>query len=248
MHILAAMNAAAQLSSHSLIIHPTVLHGSLAVALVLGACGGDSDNNPDAAPPDAAPEMTVADARALPSDSTVTIEGYVTVEPGTFASATSEQGFALQDETAGIYVTMSERAELTLSARVRVTGTLAQMNQQTVIMADLASVTALAGTQVVAPRPVTTAEVGEAVEGLLVTVSGPVTQAVQDDAPYGQKAFLDDGSGETQVFVHFVDGVPVIDTGALAEGTMIEVTGLGAQYEATYEVNPRKADDLIIVQ
>lgn len=78
----------------------------------------------------------------------------------------------------------------------------------------------------------------------VLRVTGKLTQVVQDDAPYGVKVFIDDGSGETQVFVHLVAGKPVIDTTALAVGQSITVVGLGAQYEATYEVCPRKAADL----
>ncbi len=96
-----------------------------------------------------------------------------------------------------------------------------------------------------ARRDVTTGGVGEPVEGLLVRVGGRVTKAVEDDQPYGFKVYIDDGSGEIQVFVHIVDGQPVIDTASLAVDQDITVTGLAAQYEATYEVAPRSAGDLV---
>jgi hypothetical protein len=86
--------------------------------------------------------------------------------------------------------------------------------------------------------------VGEAVEGQLVHVSGAVTRAVEDDQPYGFKVYIDDGSGEVQVFVHIVGAEPVVDVASLLVDQPIEVTGLAAQYEDTYEIAPREAADL----
>ncbi|WP_433936603.1 DNA-binding protein [Sorangium cellulosum] len=190
--------------------------------------------------------LTVAEARALAEGSTATVEGFVTVAPGTFNSATEDQGFALQDATSGIYVSLPDAPDLELDVRVRVTGKLGQVAQQTVLQADADSVTVLGGVGPIEPTDVTTADVGEQVEGLLVRVSGSVTRAVEDDQPYGFKVYIDDGSGETQVFVHIVDGQPVIDTASLAVDQAISVTGLAAQYEATYEVAPRRAGDLVL--
>ncbi|WP_438029998.1 DNA-binding protein [Sorangium sp. So ce233] len=190
--------------------------------------------------------LTVAEARALAEGSTVTVEGFVTVAPGTFNSATEEQGFAVQDATGGIYVSLPDALDLDLDVRVRVTGKLGQTAQQTVLNADAAAVTVLGGIGPVEPTFVTTASVGEQVEGLLVLVKGTVTRAVEDDQPYGFKVYIDDSSGETQVFVHIVDGQPVIDVASLAVDQAISVTGLAAQYEATYEVAPRHAGDLVL--
>jgi uncharacterized protein YdeI (BOF family) len=195
--------------------------------------------------PDEEVVVAISEARGLAEGSTATVDGVVTVAPGTFNSATGEQGFALQDDTGGIYVSLPDALDLDLDTRVRVTGTLAQAAQQTVLNAKAASVTALGEAGAVGPRDVTTGEVGEPVEGLLVRVGGRVTKAVEDDQPYGFKVYIDDGSGEIQVFVHIVDGQPVIDTASLAVDQDITVTGLAAQYETTYEVAPRSTGDLV---
>ncbi|WP_437590424.1 DNA-binding protein [Sorangium sp. So ce1000] len=189
--------------------------------------------------------VAISEARGLAEGSTATIDGVVTVAPGTFNSATDEQGFALQDDTGGIYVSLPDALDLGLNTRVRVTGTLGQAAQQTVLNAKAASVTALGEAGAVEPKDVTTGEVGEPVEGQLVRVGGRVTKAVEDDQPYGFKVYIDDGSGEIQVFVHIVDGQPVIDTASLAVDQDITVTGLAAQYETTYEVAPRSTGDLV---
>ncbi len=45
-----------------------------------------------------------------------------------------------------------------------------------------------------------------------------------------------------------MDGAPIIDLAGLDTGVSIEVTGLSAQYETTYEVAPRLAEDLVVAQ
>ncbi|MEM9493091.1 MAG: DNA-binding protein, partial [Myxococcota bacterium] len=95
------------------------------------------------------------------------------------------------------------------------------------------------------PQTITTGEVDEDVEGRLVKVSGTVTRMVEDDRPYGIKVYVDDGSGETQIFVHLIDDAPIAPTDGLVMGDLVEAVGLGAQFEETYEVNPRGEADLI---
>ena len=240
-----------------------------ALALAAGACGDDSSTpadagwvqddaprpddaaTPDASAPDAiadaAPVSLIGEARALADGTRVTVAGYVTVAPGTFNSSTGERGFAIQDESAGIYVKMTEEIELALDTRVLVTGTLDELAQLRVIEAATTGVTTLSGTQATTPAVVPTGDVDEDTEGRLIKVAGSLTRAVEEDPPYGLKVYIDDGSGEVQVFVHLVNGVGVIETRDLETGDAIEVVGLASQYEATYEVAPRQASDLIVV-
>jgi hypothetical protein len=187
---------------------------------------------------------TIAEARAFAEGKTATVEGFVTVVPGTFNSATGEQGFAIQDDSAGVYVSLTDLIDLPLDQHVRVTGKLAQVAQQTVLMIAKEGVTKLDGPKAIVPVEVKTGDVKEAVEGKLIQVTGKLTKVVQDDAPYGAKVFIDDGSGETQVFVHIVAGKQVIDTASFVVDQTITVVGLGAQYEAAYEACPRMASDL----
>lgn len=215
----------------------------IAVSWLTG-CGSDDDTTTSSGGND--PKVvSIASARSQAEGSVALVEGFVTVAPGTFNSATGEMGFAIQDDTGGIYVSMTEGITANLGVKVRAQGKLMQSAQQTVLMAERDAVTVDTATKDIAAKNVTTGEVNEAAEGLLVRVAGKVTKPVVDDAPYGLKVFVDDGSGETQVFVHIVSGSPVIETSSLMVDQMIEVTGLGAQYETTYEVAPRKADDLV---
>lgn len=215
-------------------------------AAALAGCGPeDSGVHPEPQDPQA---VTIAEARAQAADSEATVEGHVTVAPGAFNSAMGDQGFAIQDDTGGIYVSLPDRLDAALGDRVRITGRLAEVAQFTTLLGDPATAEVSAGTGAITPREVTTGEVGEGTEGALIHVAGAITKPVEDDAPYGHKVYIDDGSGEVQVFVHIIEGAPIIDLTGLDTGVSIEVTGLSAQYEATYEVTPRLAEDLTVVE
>jgi len=211
-------------------------------ALSMTACNASEELSP--LPQDKV--VTVAEARALSPGSSATVEGFVTVAPGTFNSANSDQGFAVEDETGGIYVSLPDALPFGLDAKVHVTGKLGQTAQQTMLMTAAASVKVVDGKNAVKAKDLTTGGVAEPVEGQLVHVSGTVTKALEEDPPYGVKAYINDGSGELQIFIHLVGGKPVIETASLVVGKAIQVTGLAAQYETTYEVAPRKAEDLVI--
>jgi DNA/RNA endonuclease YhcR with UshA esterase domain len=214
---------------------------ALALSAIAAGCSEPEDNLPEDLNP-----SPIAQARALPAGATARVEGFVTVVPGTFNSTTGEMGFAIQDDTGGIYVSMPEGVTAGFGAQVSVTGELGQMKQKTVLMAAPDAVTVGVEIKNPAPKDVQTGSVNESTEGLLVRVAGQVTQAVVDDLPHGYKVFVDDGSGEVQVFVHVVANMPIIDTTSITMGSMIEVTGLSGQYEATYEVMPRRVEDLVV--
>ena len=206
----------------------------IAALALLAACGDDP----------AVP--SVAQARAQGNGTTATVDGYVTVAPGAFESAMGDPGFALQDDSGGIYVKITSRLTFPLGSRVRVTRTLAEQAKFRILSAEQASVQQLSGSRTVIPENVTTGGVGEATEGKLVRVTGRVTKTFFDDSPYGYKLYVNDGSGEVQIFVHLFPGVPTSTLRALTTAQTIQVTGLSAQYESTYEVAPRQAADIVV--
>lgn len=191
-------------------------------------------------------DLSIAEARAKDDGTEVTVRGYVSVAPDTFESATFEHGFAIADGSAGIYVTMDEAQSLALGEQVEVTGVLGQMAKMRVVTAAPADVTPLAGSMAVAASPVATGDIDEDVEGRLVKVTGSVTETFVDDAPYGYKLWIDDGSGEIQIFAHISAGFDAASLMAISAGQTLTVTGLAFQYEDTYEVAPRSPDDLVI--
>ncbi|KFE70081.1 DNA-binding protein [Hyalangium minutum] len=223
------------------------LRSTLAAALLAVVPAYADNPTPAAAPPAQAPakKLNISKARAEATGATVTIEGTVTVAPGAFTSALEDQGFAVQDGTAGVYVKMAEKQSFGVGTQVRVTGVLDEQNKLRTLKAEPSGVTVLKGTKKLSPTKVGTGAVNESVEGQLIQVKGKITKTFQDDSPYGYKLYIDDGSGEIQIFVHVSAGFDKAALQALAAGKEIQVVGFGAQYETTYEVAPRSPADLI---
>ena len=194
------------------------------------------------AAPSAAPPISIAAARALPLGSTVTVQGGVTVPAGAFSSGTFDQGFAIQDETGGIYVSIQTNLGLAPRRLARVTGQLFDsFGLLTLVPAGPSDVRALGAGPTIAPQLLATGAIGEASEGRLVAVVGTITQPVASDLPYGYRLFVDDGSGVVQVFVYASTG---IDLSGLAVGKRVRVIGFSSQFDTHYEINPRIPGDI----
>ena len=188
--------------------------------------------------------ISVKDARTLPLGTVVTVEGAVTTPPGAFKSSTEDEGFAVEDAGgAGLYVRTNVRVNLRVGSRVRVTGRLDESNGKLVLVPADGRGIELRGRVASALRPqkFSTREIGEATEGRLVNVAGVVTKPLQPDAPYGFRFFVDDGTGEVQIFVSASTGIP---TAGLRPGRRVAVTGFSGQYKEHYEVEPRFASDI----
>ena len=61
----------------------------------------------------------------MPLGSIVTVQGTLTVPAGAFRSGTFDEGFAIQDHTGGIYVSIATNLGLAPRRLARVTGQLA---------------------------------------------------------------------------------------------------------------------------
>jgi hypothetical protein len=90
---------------------------------------------------------------------------------------------------------------------------------------------------------VATGDVSEATEGLLIEVEGVVTRGPIKDLDFGFSVFIDDGSGETQIFIPATTGVNPFNIPWVTVGNSIRVTGFGGQFLAQYEVLPRFRGD-----
>lgn len=190
----------------------------------------------------AARTTDIGDARALPLGSTVTIKGTVTVASGAFVSSTFDQGFALQDKSGGIYVSLATNVRLQLRDQAEVTGQLQDIfGLLTLVPSSPNDVKPIGHGRPVTPEAVNTGSVNEATEGRLVVVEGAITQAVSNDLPYGYKFYVNDGSGEIQIFVSASTG---IDLSGLTLGQHVHVIGFGGQFVDHYEINPRIPGDI----
>lgn len=190
--------------------------------------------------------LSVARARGLPLGTVVTVEGSVTTPSGAFASSFGDQGFGLQDRTAGIYVSLPTDVDAAPCRHVRVTGTLQDKSGLLTLVPSGPSDVDLGDSgRAVKPRWIRTAAVGERTEGRLVRVVGRITQAPTSDLPYGYKLSVDDGSGELLVFVNVETG---IDVSGLKQGDVVRVTGFSSQFGTHYEIDPRGPRDLAVIR
>ena len=187
--------------------------------------------------------LTIAQARAMPLKTVVTIEGTVTTPSGVFASSYSDQGFAIQDRTAGIFVSFPKsNIGVKPPRHVVVTGVL--QNPSGLLMIAPASVKDVkvgGNDRPVRPKGVRTGSVGESNQGLLVRAVGRITQGPIDDLPFGHKFFIDDGSGAINVYVNLGTHVNVQP---LAVGQRISVTGFSSEFNGVPEIDIRGPQDL----
>jgi DNA/RNA endonuclease YhcR with UshA esterase domain len=189
--------------------------------------------------------ITIAEARSLPLGTVVTIDGVVTVPSGAFSSSTFDQGFAIQDRTGGIYVSVPDNNGFALRQQVRVTGTLADtVLPGLLVLVDVTEIKAHGTGPKVQPLSVATGDVGENTEGKLVKITGTITQPIVNDLPFGFIIFINDGSGEVHSFVCASTG---IDVSGLSPGQTVEVTGFSGEFAGSFEVDPRNQDDIRII-
>jgi hypothetical protein len=186
--------------------------------------------------------IDIGAARELPLGTVVAVEGLVTVPSGLLASGgTLDQGFAIQDRTGGIYVSIATNLGLTLRQRVLVTGQLAASNGFLVLVpASPDDVEVRGRGPTVEPLRLRTGSVGAANQGLLVRVVGTITQPLAPDPPFGTQLVMDDGSGPLRIFVNTSTGIDLSD---LAPGQLLSVTGLSDEFD-TPEIDPRFQSDL----
>jgi uncharacterized protein YdeI (BOF family) len=189
---------------------------------------------------------SIRDARALASGTVTTIKGTVTVPSGAFASSTYDQGFAIQDKTGGIYISTQTNHRLKLGDTAEVTGVLGQTFGLTIVTPSSGrSVLIKRDNDNVTPQRIATGSVNEASEGRLVTIRGNVSQAVSSDLPYGYKFYVNDGSGEVQVFVSTSCN---LDLSQMSLGQKVSITGFSGQFDTTFEVQPRIQRDLKVLR
>jgi hypothetical protein len=189
--------------------------------------------------------ISIAQARALPPGTVVTVDGSVTTPSGAFFSSFFDNGFGLQDRSGGIYVSLQPNLNVSPRRQARVTGTLQDNGFGLLLLvpSSPSDVHLHGAGRRVAPRFVTTGGVNESTEGLLVQVVGTVTQPVEDDTPFGYKLFVDDGSGEITIFINIETG---IDVSGFAVGQTVSATGFSGQFDDHYEIDPRFPADIVI--
>jgi DNA/RNA endonuclease YhcR with UshA esterase domain len=188
------------------------------------------------------PIIPISQARGMPLGSEVTIQGTITVASGTFSSSIPF-GYALQDNTAGIYVVDSiliRKDEFILGEQVKVSGIIDEINNLLVIREAVASKNGKG--KIIKPINLGTGSVNESYEGMIIHTSG-IIDSLANDQPYGYKIYINDGSGPLTVFVNTSTGL-LSDTTQWKVCDSLSVIGFSAQYGTAYENEPRMAKDI----
>lgn len=180
-------------------------------------------------------------ARTFKPGTVVSVMGSATVPSGTFSSSFGDEGFAIQDPSGGIYVSVADDLDVKLQDRVIVTGTLTESSGLLTLVPAADSDVTIAGRGYrVHPRWVRTGHVGPANQGFLINVVGIISGPIEPDPPYGNKIFVNDGSGDIRVFINTSAD---IDLTGLAPGQILSVTGFSSAFD-TPEIDPRFQSDL----
>lgn len=192
------------------------------------------------------PRMCFIDqARQQPDGMEVTVMGKVTVPSGAYGSANLDEGFVIQDMTGGIYVTTERRLNLQLGETVEVVGKLKDdgHGQRMLSLQDWHP--SDRPLPEIVPHIASAAAAAQYLDGELVTVSGQITRPLTDDAPYGDRLWIQDETGEIQIYIPKSTQIAPQELPFLKVGQTIQVTGFSSQFDDNDEVVPRSREDIL---
>ncbi len=184
------------------------------------------------------------------------IEGWITAESvavmkdGVKTNNAFFDVIYVQDATGGITIFGVSNTALPLGCKVRVAGIVGQYNNDTQIQVgnELTNVTILDdNSQVILPLDMgTAAAMLEQSEGWLVKITGTVTRIV------GSNLYLNDGSGETRVFLdgYIGDGTPNPEglgkwDSNIAVGDTVSAIGLASQDAEGHRIRVRNSAEIV---
>lgn len=173
--------------------------------------------------------ISITEFRALEDDASGTVEGVVSVLAGVLGT----QYIYMQDADAGVQVYSYNRdfPELAVGTHVTVSGSKSTNREETRLKTSSLDDFVVNGEGTLEARSVTALD--EAVEGMLVSVSGTVTEKSSGEATI-------DG-------VHHVviKDTVTVDMELLAEGNSVTVTGIVGQSNEDYRIMPRGEEDIL---
>ncbi|MGF1461103.1 MAG: hypothetical protein ACFBSG_19000 [Leptolyngbyaceae cyanobacterium] len=184
-------------------------------------------------------------ARQLPNGAEVSVSGQVTVPSGKLGSANLDVGFAIQDASGGIYVTTDEDLALELGDLVSVSGRLQDDGHNQRMLQLRSWQLSQRRSQPIVPQLSTAKLAGKFLDGRLVTVRGQIIKSLQDDAPYGDRLWIRDDTGDIQIYLAKSTAINPQELPFLEIGQLIQVTGLSSQFDDHDEVMPRSRADLV---
>ena len=186
--------------------------------------------------------VSIADAKKLSLGTEVTLEGTVTVASGTFRSSFSDDGFQIQDKTSGMYITIKTNPHLSVGQQVRLTGKLTETALKfQIVETDEKRIQVLSKNASPKPIALGTGQLTQGAIGKLIKISGTVSKAVDDIAPYGFRFSIDDGTGEIIAYVSTSTGISAKD---MTLGRRVELIGVAGEFNHRYQIYPRSPADV----
>ena len=185
--------------------------------------------------------VSISEARTLPDDMRVTLEGQVTVLPNVF----DDQQIYIQDATGGmlVYLRSGEWPPLGEGQWVRVNGWLdTHYGEKEIKLTRIDDIKTMQPAAPPAPRPIHSGDVGEATEGLLVQIVAPASGFRGRSV-----VLLDDGSGETPLVFKQSTGLlrPYVKIGEpWAVVGVVSQDDDEAPFDSGYRILPRRPADV----
>ena len=188
--------------------------------------------------------LPIDQARQQPDGRVVVTTGVVSVPSGRFESALLDQGFAIQDDSGGIYVSTDNNIGLQLGSTVEITGMLQEdgHGQQILHLEHwrLQDQTP----RIVCPQKASVQIATSQLQGKLVQIYGIITKPLVDDTPYGDRLWITDDTGTVQIYMPRSTSITPQKRLFLQPGQAIQVTGFSSQYNHHQEVIPRSIEDI----
>lgn len=180
-------------------------------------------------------KLSISDAKKQEKGTKVKIEGIVSVPPGVF----SDKIFYLSGSGIQIYCYYGF-PDLKIGDKVSVIGTLSEYyNELRIKMTGDSDINILGGEKEPEPHKIKTGEVNEDLEGSLVEVGGTITRSA------GSSFYINDGSGETRIYIDKDTGIVKPTT---KKGDYVSIIGVVSETSVGYRVLPRFQSDLKIVK
>ncbi|WP_415803664.1 DUF6359 domain-containing protein, partial [Marinicrinis lubricantis] len=179
--------------------------------------------------------ISIAEARALNDGEPVVINGVVTTPSGAFGS----KSVYVQDDTAGILLYQNS-VDLEPGDKVKVTGTKTTYGNEVEIVDPIVEIVGI--DNVPAPIGLTPAAVTGEVYGQLVKLSKVTVSDITVIGTYGSYSFY--ANGEDGRILIYVDNRTGLTKDKVAEGLVVNVTGVVVPYGDSLEIKPTKVDDI----
>ena len=179
-------------------------------------------------------ETTVAEAKKLPRFTLVKISGIVSAPPGIF----SDNVFYITGSGIQIYSESVDISEINIGDEVEISGRISEVGgEKRILLEKAGNLKIISRDNLVEPKIVSIADVGEAVEGHLITVEGEVAE-IKDEV-----FFLDDGGRKIKIYIK---PQTEIEKPEIKKGDRMAVTGQVSRTSAGYRILPRFQADLKI--